>query len=68
MKVCVTTKSKNMILIVDKIELGEGNAVAKLIVNNTTIGDIYLTDCELKKLDRTDGNMEYYEIIEKENL
>jgi len=27
-----------------------------------------LTLCELKKLDRTDGNMEYYEIIEKENL
>jgi hypothetical protein len=68
MKVCVMTKSKSMISIIDAIEFNKERTKVTLIEKKSTIGELDLTLCELKKLDRTDGNMEYYEIIEKENL
>lgn len=68
MKLCVMTESKNLILIVNEIKFNDDKTAIELILNDSIIGKLDLDQCNLKKLDRTDGNMEYYEIIEKENL
>jgi len=59
------TPSKSQIFIVDKIEFNEEITTANLILNGLKAGELDLTICDLKKLDRTDGNMEYYEVIER---
>ena len=68
MKVCVMTPSKSLILIINKIKFNDDKTGAELISDDSIIGKLDLDQCRLKKLDRTDENMEYYEIIEKENL
>ncbi|OOM75462.1 hypothetical protein CLPUN_32730 [Clostridium puniceum] len=68
MKFCIMTPSKSMILIINEIKFNDDKTVAELISDNSIIGKLDLDQCNLKKLNRTDGNMEYYEIIEKLNL
>lgn len=67
MKVCVMTQNNSQVLIVDEIIFNNSKefAAADIFVNGMPIGNFDLTKCELKKLDRHDNNMEYYEIIEK---
>lgn len=68
MKVCLLTQSKSLILIINEIKFNDYKTVAELISDDSIIGKLDLDQCSLKKLNRTDGNMEYYEIIEKLNL
>lgn len=65
MKVCVMTANKSIILLIHQIKFNEEKTNAKLILNGLNVGEIDLTKCDLKKLDRTDGNMEYFEVIKK---
>ena len=65
-KVCVMTPSKSQILILDRISINEKRTSADLIFKNSKVGELDLAACELKKLDRADGNMEYYELVERE--
>lgn len=66
MKVCIITSSKSMILIINEIKFNDDKTVAELISDDSIIGELDLDQCELNKLDRTDGDMEYYELVEKE--
>ncbi|OOM74564.1 hypothetical protein CLPUN_38050 [Clostridium puniceum] len=66
MKVCIMTSSKSMILIINEIKFNDDKTIAELISDDSIIGKLDLDQCELNKLDRTDGNMEYYELVEKE--
>ena len=65
MRVCVMTPSKSQIIIFDEIEFNEERTVVDLIVKKIKVGELDLTKCELKKLNRQDNDMEYYEIVER---
>lgn len=64
MKICVMTQSKSWTTIVDAIRFCDDNT-AQLIRNGEMEGKIDLSICELNKLSRTDGGMEYYEVVER---
>ena len=65
MKICVMTPSKSIVFIIHQIKFNEERTTAKLILNGLNVSEIDLTKCRLNKLDRTDGNMEYYEVVER---
>ena len=56
-------KSKSMISIIDAIKFNEEKTKVTLIEKKSTIGELDLTLCELKKLDRTDGNMNITKLL-----
>lgn len=65
MRVCVMTPSQSLILIIDNIIFNEERTAADLILNKVLIGRLDLTNCKLKKLNRNDNDMEYFEVVEK---